>query len=446
LASAAVSFLEDGSGKLLSFGRGVSRYRGALKMQRVVQRVAFCLLSVLVFLLAVACPGSHAQSVMKADPAFPYYWELTLSPPIRVEYGLGVNGVLWGAARPEGQLCRYGDILEGDMKYVYSDCGMVGGGMLDGSIHGSTVDMTWQKDYRLHGTCTGGFMSGSVEKDGKAYGTFELKSKSEPPRRRARQPRELLPWEYTARAAACKIPWNDRLGSPLRFTAPVGGTAYCTYLLRVCDEQEKSGRLSKQTMEALDLLARVVENARSDSSELSKIYAQAGAALYRESVERYLEIGDGESFLEAAFNWITALRKAGQNASASEALAWVDAAVYRTGFSYGSTPTEFWDYFNSPDQKGRRSPKNFPKLRAYPYKYKIGQLVEVNNARTSEASMKRATVLYRLNGLYYLKGPYGTHWAFETQIDRVASPPPPAYNPLPPVIHRHMPTGAIEYR
>lgn len=90
---------------------------------------------------------------------------LKLDPPVLVESGLGPNGPVMSPADIE--LCfslREDDRLEGNAGYSYSDCGLHGGGKLEGSIKGNRlvirmVDKSGQSLITLDGTgdITGGF-------------------------------------------------------------------------------------------------------------------------------------------------------------------------------------------------------------------------------------------------------------------------------------------------
>ncbi|MBX9666163.1 MAG: hypothetical protein K2X93_01035 [Candidatus Obscuribacterales bacterium] len=88
------------------------------------------------------------------DADFRETWALELNPPIMVEYGMGADGPATGAARISFQIWKFGDKLYGSGGYSYSDCGLRGGGWLEGEINDGVVSikMTGQPNMTLIST------------------------------------------------------------------------------------------------------------------------------------------------------------------------------------------------------------------------------------------------------------------------------------------------------
>ncbi len=100
-------------------------------------------------------PGSQPQSNYVRHPAhdanFRETWSLELNPPIMVDHGMGADGPVTGAARISLQLWKFGDKLYGSGGYSYSDCGLRGGGWLEGDIKNGvvTIRMSGQPNMTL---------------------------------------------------------------------------------------------------------------------------------------------------------------------------------------------------------------------------------------------------------------------------------------------------------
>jgi hypothetical protein len=412
-------------------------------------------------LLCYGCQLSPGQPLcLNADNTFPFYWELSLQPPIVVDYGLGPAGVLNGSARPLGRLAKFGDRLEGELIYSYSDCDARGGGALAGSMQGKTINLTWedaaqqgrQGSYRLTGKYSpdSGLISGSVEKDAKPYGTFKLQSSSSSPAGiigtlnsgfPGSPESDLRPGECTAQAKSCGIPWNDRLSSPINLAR--SATCMSPELLRACCTQKEFGRLHQNTLKVLSSLSRSFQvttdpkiKTEFADPEFARLYALESVDLNNELAQRFLEKGDGAPFLNAGARWLLALKRAGQQSSLDRAQEWINTAVYRVGFKSG-VGEEFQPFFSQEILEGRQTwfPKKMPGC-SFPYKYRVGQRVEYDSSMTisrtyldgSRGSPEPADVVYRLNGLYYLgrtnclkSDDYDQRgdWVFETQIRSV---------------------------
>jgi hypothetical protein len=416
--------------------------------------------------ISCACGQAFSEISLNADGSFPYYWSLGLQPPIMVEYGAVPAGTeMYHPARPLGRLAKFGELVEGELIYTYSDTGMQGGGWLEGSIHGEAVDLIWdggnpggsypeergQVRYRLRGIYSrvAGSIKGAVEKNGKAYGSFELKSSAAPPPGISHawrpgqlvsayhpefgtvQNHDLRPSEFTAQARTCSIPWNDWLSSPINLGKKKGRLYLSEQMLNLVQTQQKSGRLHESTLGALNSLANSVESGTADEKvepvnpKLTSMYALASAELYRELARRYQEKREGSPFLLTAMKWTDALKKAGREASLPAVYEWIDSAVYSLGFY--NIACELQQYFTPATVEGHSMwmPKRMPGLKQFPYKYAVGQQVVHISSERSEGR-KQALILYRLNGLYYfvelrtLAGrtfPTGsTAWAFETEF------------------------------
>lgn len=125
----------------------------------------------------------------KADRIF---YCLKLDPPVLVESGLGPHGPVMSPADIELYFSlKEDDRLEGNAGYSYSDCGLHGGGKVEGSIKGNRlviriVDKSGQSLITLDGTgdITGGFkgearvlrpLPGTMGEVGKGARRFELR-------------------------------------------------------------------------------------------------------------------------------------------------------------------------------------------------------------------------------------------------------------------------------
>ncbi|MGD9680299.1 MAG: hypothetical protein AB7W16_03870 [Candidatus Obscuribacterales bacterium] len=119
-------------------------------------------------------------------------YSLKLDPPVLVERGLGPNGPAMSPAKIELSVSYIADDrLEGSAGYGYSDCGLHGGGRVEGIIKKNRldikiVDKTGQPLITLAGCgdATGGFsgqarvvqpLPGSYGEVGKGLRRFELR-------------------------------------------------------------------------------------------------------------------------------------------------------------------------------------------------------------------------------------------------------------------------------